>query len=130
MNLREAQSTAVKLLIGLLILVTLFHVGVIVRWIPYDRIGGGRLTSDAQMYLLTGVAILANGFLLGVLLAKGNFIRHRVPPRFIRVTLWVFLVFFLLNTVGNLLAKTVFEQSFAILTLLFVVLLAFILKSK
>lgn len=92
--------------------------------------GGGRLTNDTQMYLLTGVSILANGILIGFLLVKGNLIHHRVPPQFIRVALWIFLVFFLLNTVGNLLAKTVLEQSFAILTLLFVALLAFILKSK
>lgn len=32
--------------------------------------------------------------------------------------LWVFFILFLLNTVGNLLAKTTFEKWFALVTLL------------
>ncbi|HEY1023819.1 MAG TPA: hypothetical protein VGE26_01540, partial [Sphingobacteriaceae bacterium] len=44
--------------------------------------------------------------------------------------LWIFLVIFLLNTVGNMFAKTTFEQTFAVITLLFSVLIWNILRKK
>ncbi len=128
MNLKVAQRAAPKILIALLILVILFQVGIIVKIIPYEIVGGGRLENDAQMYRLAGISILLNGGLIGVLLLQENFFQHRVPQKVLRGLLWFFLFIFLLNTLGNLLAKTVFEQSFAFLTLLFVALLALILK--
>ena len=48
----------------------------------------------------------------------------------IRVILWGFLILFLLNTLGNLFAKSIFEKSLAVLTLIFAILLGMILINR
>lgn len=122
--------TLIKILLGLLVVVTLFHLSVIVKVIPYDIAWGGRLQNDSAMYVFEAISILINLFLGFVLLMKGNYIRFRFPKRPIDTILWIFLSLFVLNTVGNLFAKTNFEKSFAVLTFIFAILIWKILKTK
>ena len=111
-------------------LITLFHLALILKIIPYDIAWGGRLTNDAEMYVFETVSISLN-LLLGVtLLIKGNYIKQLFSGKTVNVILWIFLIIFALNTVGNVLAKTHFEKYFAILTLSFSILIWRILKSK
>ncbi|GHB59740.1 hypothetical protein [Persicitalea jodogahamensis] len=130
MKLNVTQSTATKILIALLIPVIVFQSGIIAKVIPYEIVGGGRLENDAQMYLLSGISIALNSLLILVLLAKENLIRNSLPEKPLRITLWAFLFFFLLNTLGNLLAKTTFEKFLAFYTLLLAVLLYLILRKE
>ena len=115
---------------GLLIAVILFHVCVIAKIIPYDIAWGGRLQNDSEMYVFEAISILVNLFLGLVLLMKGNYIKFRFKRKTIDVILWIFLVLFALNTVGNVFAKTNFEKSFAVLTFIFAILIWRILKTK
>jgi hypothetical protein len=46
----------------------------------------------------------------------------------VNVFLWCFLVFFCINTIGNLLAETLIEKSLSIITLFFTYLIFMILK--
>ncbi len=130
MKLNVTQSTATKILIALLIPVIVFQSGIIAKVIPCEIVGGGRLENDAQMYLLSGISIALNSLLILVLLAKENIIRNSLPEKSLRITLWAFLFFFLLNTLGNLLAKTTFEKFLAFYTLLLAVLLYPILRKE
>jgi hypothetical protein len=41
----------------------------------------------------------------------------------VSIILWIFLAIFVLNTIGNLFAKTTFEKGFTILTLINAILL-------
>ncbi len=61
---------------------------------------------------------------------KGNLVKFKFSLKTININLWIFLVLFLLNTVGNIFAKTNFEKFFAIITGLFAVLIWSILKQK
>ena len=47
--------------------------------------------------------------------------------KFINITLWIFLVLFVLNTIGNILAKTNLEKFFTLWTLTSVILIWIIL---
>ena len=115
---------------GLLVAVILFHVCVIAKIIPYDIAWAGRLQNDSEMYVFETISILVNLFLGLVLLMKGNYIKFRFKRKTIDVILWIFLVLFALNTVGNVFAKTNFEKSFAVLTFIFAILIWRILKTK
>ena len=109
-------DNAIKIFLGLLISVVLFHICIILKIIPYDIAWGGRLKNDSEMYVFEIISILINIFLSIVLLMKGDIVRFRFSDKVINVILWIFFVIFILNTIGNLFAQTFFEKFFAILT--------------
>ena len=117
-------------MLGLLAAVILFHIAIIAKVIPYNIAWGGRLQNDQEMYVFEAVSILINAFLGLVLRMKANYIKFRFREKAINIILWIFLVLFVLNTIGNLFAKTNFEKSFAVLTFVFAILIWMILKSK
>ncbi len=123
-------KTSINILLGLLIAVTLFHIAIIVKIIPYNIAWGGRLQNDSEMYVFEAISIGVNLFLGLILLMKGDYIRFRFNKKTINLILWGFLALFVLNTFGNLFAKTNFEKSFAVLTGVFAILIWTILKTK
>lgn len=124
------SKNVIKLYLGLLFLVILFHILILVQIIPYNITWGGRLTNDTEMYVFETISILINLFLFWILLMKGNFIKFIFPIRTINMILWIFFAVFLLNTIGNLFAKTNFEKLFSILTGISGIFLWKILKKK
>ena len=121
---------AIKAFLGLLLAVILFHICIILKIIPYDITWGGRLTNDAEMYVFETISILINVFLSWVLLIKGNLVKFKLSNKVVNGILWIFFAIFILNTIGNLFAKTFFEKFFAILTGLSAILIWNILKEK
>lgn len=114
----------------LLTLVTVFHLSIMVKLIPYNIAWGGRLTNDTEMYTFESISIFINLFLILVLLIKGNYLKLKWNGKIINVILWVFFVIFILNTLGNIVAKTNFEKVFAALTFISAILIWNILKNK
>lgn len=123
-------QTSIKVLLGLLTAVVLFHLSIVFKITPYEITWGGRLQNDSEMYVFELISIGINLFLAWVLLMKGGFIKPFFSTKAIRVILLVFLVLFLLNTVGNIFAKTDFEKSFSLLTLAFAILILIVLRDK
>ena len=123
-------NTQIKIFLGLLFSVILFHICIIVKIIPYNIAWGGRLTNDNEMYVFESISILINLFLSWLLLMKGEFVQFKFPNKTINLILWIFFALFILNTVGNLFAKTNFEKLFALLTGLSAILIWNILKHK
>lgn len=101
---------------ALLVLTTLFHVLLIIKIIPYTITWGGRLKNDQEMYVFESISLVVNLFLLFLLAQKGSFIAQRMGNRWINLFLWIYVVLFTLNTVGNIFAKTPMEKSMALLT--------------
>lgn len=108
----------------------MFHFCLVFKLIPYTIAWGGRLSNDTEMYRFETVSILVNLFLISILLIKGNYLKVRLNEKVINVILWIFFFLFILNTIGNVLAKTNFEKSFAVLTLILSLLIWKILKKK
>lgn len=120
----------IKLLLSLLFAVILFHLLILVKIIPYDITWGGRLTNDSEMFVFETISILINVFLCWVLSMKGNLVRFKFSNRIMNSTLWIFFAIFILNTIGNIFAKTILEKFLAILTGLFALLLYKILVQQ
>ena len=121
-------NNAIKMMLGLLFAAIVFHLFIVIKIIPYDITWGGRLQNDTEMYVFETNSILVNVFLSWVLLMKGNHVKYKFPNQVVNVILWIFFVIFILNTVGNIFAKTFFEQQFALLTGISAILLLIILK--
>ena len=126
MNLK----TTIKIFLGLLFSVIVFHICIMLRIIPYNIAWGGRLTNDNEMYVFETISILINLFLCCVLLMKGDFIIFKFSDKIVKVILWTFFGLFVLNTIGNIFAKTNFEKLFAILTGLSAFLIWNIIRQK
>lgn len=121
---------SINLLIGLISIVTIFHLLIVLKVIPYKIAWGGRLQNDREMYLFEAVSILINLFFGLIVLMKGHIIKFRFTEKVLNVILWVFFFLFLLNTVGNLFAETVFEKSFSLITAVFAGLIYKVIRLK
>jgi hypothetical protein len=84
---------------------------------------GGKLKTDEEMYVFETISILINSFFIFLLLQKGDFTKPFFGKKIVSIFLWIFFVIFVLNTIGNLFAKTTFEKGFTILTLINSILL-------
>ncbi|WP_341225314.1 hypothetical protein [uncultured Arcticibacterium sp.] len=122
------SKTAIKIMLWMLLAIILFHLSIILKVIPYDITWGGRLKNDAEMYVFETASILINLFLCFILLIKGQYIRAFLSLKFVNITLWIFVILFGLNTIGNVFAKTNFEKYFALLTLTSAILILIILR--
>jgi hypothetical protein len=110
--------------------IMLFHLSIILKIVPYEITWGGRLKNDSEMYVFEMISILINLILGLTLLIKGSYIKQIVSLKIVTITLWIFLILFGLNTIGNVFAKTNFEKIFTVLTLSSSILLWIILKGK
>lgn len=119
-------KNAFRILFGILFLVILFHLLILVKIIPYEITWGGRLQSDKEMVVFEGISITLNLFLVWMLSLKAKNVRNW----FVSFVLWFFCVLFVLNTIGNLFAETLFEKCLSVLTLALSLLLLRILLKK
>ena len=121
------MNTPKKIYINTLLLisalVTVFHLLILVRLIPYEITWGGKLKTVEEMYVFETLSILINSFFVFILLQKGEYIRYVMGRKTVNIILWIFFVLFTLNTIGNLFAETNFEKYFTLLTLLSSVLI-------
>jgi hypothetical protein len=122
------SKNSIKIFLGLLFSVILFHICIIIKLIPYNIAWGGRLSNDNEMYVFETITILINLFLAWILSMKGNLVRFKFTDKTINTILWIFFGIFVLNTVGNILAKTNFEKFFTVLTGLSAILIWNIVK--
>ncbi len=106
------KKMAVKLMIGLLSLVILFHLGVVLELISYEVVWAGKLKSKEEMYVFEILSILLNVLLIHVVYIKFQAIKNNKVTRIVDGILWVFVVLFALNTIGNLFATRLLEQVF------------------
>ena len=96
---------ALAFLLTLLSSVFIFHFLVMLKIIPYTIVWAGKIENDTQMYQFESVSILINVILFSAILIKGQIVPWNVNPKIIQVILYIFVVIFALNTIGNLFAK-------------------------
>ncbi len=121
--MKSSSTYAINFLIGLSILVILFQLLILIKIIPYDITWGGRLETDEQMYTFVSLGILINSFFIFTLFQKAEFIKQIFSPKMTTIILWIFFGLYIMNTVGNLFAKTYFEKGFSLITGLYSFLL-------
>ncbi len=124
-------STSKKILKTLIVIysiIIVFHICILLKIIPYDITWGGRLQNDQEMYVFETTSIAINLFLIWILLMKGDFVKFKFPVKAIHIILWIFVVVFALNTVGNIFAKTLLEKAFTLLTFGSALAIGFVLR--
>lgn len=123
------KEIAIKLMLGIFALVVVFHTLILTQIIPYTIVWAGKLKTVNEMFVFEIISISINLFLILVLILKGRSIKNNSSHKLINGILWVFIILFAFNTIGNLMAETLFEKIvFTPLTLLSAILLWIIVK--
>lgn len=124
-----SKKVAIKILFGLLGAVLIYHFLIFFEFIPYDKVWAGRLNSVEEMKTFETFSILVNVFMITVLIIKYQNLLNNKPNRIIDILIWVFALFFSLNTFGNLFSENILELIFGTLfTLIAAILCVFIVK--
>lgn len=125
------QRTAVLLLLTATFLLQIFHVLVLAGVIPFHVVGGGRIKTRQDMYVLESIALGTNFLFIFILMIKGKFIPEYLSLRHVNWLLKIFAFFFLLNALGNLFSTSIYEKViFVPRTLIFAALIFFILRHR
>ncbi|MDF0716413.1 hypothetical protein PY092_09660 [Muricauda sp. 334s03] len=101
----------------------ILHLSILLQIVPHNIVWGGKIESIERLYVLEGLALATMLFLIAVIAMKNRIIKPIFTNKAIKRILLVFAVFFILNTLGNLLAETVIEKVQAILTLYLAIML-------
>jgi hypothetical protein len=111
--------------------ILLFHIAIMMEYIPYAQVWGGRVRSQNEMIRFERISILVNAVFLLIIYLKIKRYRAYRPTPWINALLWVFSVVYLINTVGNLMSFSNTETIvFTPLTLILAILSARVAMEK
>ena len=125
-----SKKNALILMFCILGALLILHTLIITEQIPYEKVWAGKLNSVEEMRLFETFSILLNVFILAILILKYNFLQKRKNNRVIDMLIWVFVWLFILNTIGNLFAKSMIELVLGTLVTLASAILCFIIVRK
>ena len=111
-------------------IVLIFHFMIITNLIPYEKVWAGKLNSAEKMKSFETISIILNIFILTILLVKYKQVKRKIKNRAIDILIWAFTVFFALNTLGNLFAKSMTELILGTFITLTSSILCFIIVKK
>lgn len=104
------ERTAVFTLIAILVAIVTLHILILSGLIPYEAVWGGRLQSHEQMVKFETTSIGINLLLIGIVSLRGRLLKTAVPPLVITIAVWLMVILFILNTVGNVLSENRVER--------------------
>ena len=112
-------QTAARIMIIILSLIIIFHLGVLAGIIPYKIVWGGRLENTTDMIRFEVVSIGINLLMVVIVANKSGYLNWGKSKQWVRIGLWIMVVLFSINTLGNLVAINIWEKIiFTPLTLL------------
>jgi hypothetical protein len=103
-------TQALRIMMALLSAVVVFHLCIITGIIPYQNVWAGRLKSSSEMYLFESISMLLNVLLIAVLCIKAGYLKMTISATIINGIIWLFVVVFFLNTIGNMFAENNIER--------------------
>lgn len=111
--------TAARSVIIILSLIVIFHLLVLAGIIPYKIVWGGRLENTTDMIRFEVVSIGINLLMLAIVANKSGYLNWGKSKQWVRIGLWIMVVLFSINTLGNIVAINIWEKIiFTPLTLL------------
>lgn len=119
-----------NLLTVLLLMLVIFHLSVLSKLVPDEIVWGGRSRNAEDFLFFEGLALGIAGFFLIVTRLRVSSMRGRWLTVSTRTIMWVMFIFFAINTVTNLMGRSVFEKAVFAPASLLMALLAFRLTAK
>jgi hypothetical protein len=88
---------------------------------PIKLLWGGKIKTIDELLKFEIISLVVSVFCLIVVLVRSLSLIS-IFIDFSRVTLWLLFFLFILNTVGNLIAESIFEKFFALITVILSIL--------
>jgi len=125
------KKQALYVMMILLSAVIIFQILVVIQVIPYNIVWAGKLKTVQEMYVFETISISLNIFLLWVIFQKANVTVRLIAEKYLNFILWLFVLVFALNTLGNLFAENTLELILGtLLTLLCSILCWLIVRNE
>ena len=124
------KKTAVLIMLFLLGAVMVFHLLILTENIPFDKVWAGKLKTLEEMRIFETVSILINLLMISVLSIKYKNIQNNTNNKVIDLIIWIFVVLFALNTIGNLFSVSMAELILGTAVTLISTILCFIIVRK
>ncbi len=104
-------------------LLIVFHLLMIIgagfyNFIPIDIVWGGKIKDQAQLINFELIALFVSSICLILTIIKIKYKKNNKLKKVSHYFMWLAFAYFLINTLGNILATTNFEKSLAIVTIL------------
>lgn len=97
-------STACQIMTFIFTIIIIFHFCALLGFIPMDMIWGGRLKTTQELIVFESISMTLNLIMLIIVKLKSGSWKLKINRSVIQAALWVMVVLFALNTLGNLLA--------------------------
>jgi hypothetical protein len=101
---------AINTMLIILLLVISFHLLVLIQVIPYNIVWGGKFQNATQMRRFEIASIALNGLIIFIIAMRGQYIKLNFPLNTINLFLWLIVLLFSINIIGNLFAETKMEK--------------------
>lgn len=124
-KLISAKLAGNILLVSLAVL-EVFHVLVLLKIVPFGIVWGGQIKDVYSLVVFEAFAIILTSFFIIIVAIKLDYIKIKRLKRVASIGVWVMLVYFILNVIGNLTSEVTFER--LIFTPITIVLTVFALR--
>lgn len=125
-----SKKIALIIMFFILGIILIFHFLIFTEQIHYDKVWAGKLKSVEEMKSFETFSILLNLFMLVILFIKYKLLEKGTSNKIIDLFIWVFVVLFALNTVGNLFSQNTIELILGTFLTLTSSILCFIIVKK
>ena len=85
-----------------LALLEVFHVLVLLKIVPFEIIWGGQIKDASSLVVFEGFAFILTLLFAIIIAIKIDYIKVKRLKRLANIGVWVILVYFILNIIGNL----------------------------
>ncbi|WP_147677426.1 hypothetical protein [Algibacter pacificus] len=119
-----------KIAFGIVTGYSVFHLLILLGIIPQNIVWGGKIIEPKTILYLEFAALFIMLFLGFLILVKTKIVQWNWQVKTINRWLFVFSIYFLLNTFTNVLAETTFEKAQAIITIILAISLFNLSKRK
>lgn len=94
----------------ILVLLIVFHILILIGIIPHTIVWGGRIEGGASLIKFELFGLATSFLFLFIILAKVEYLKLKKFRKIINIAVWIVLVWFLLNILGNLLSTASLEK--------------------
>ncbi len=89
------------------IIISFYHVLIMLQLIDYKMVWGGKLHSKSEMFQFESISLFVNSIILVILLID---FKRNINRKWIKIVYWILAILFTLNTLGNSLSINFYEK--------------------
>ena len=104
-----SKKLAAKFMFFLSIGLILFHVLVMLGFIPYTIVWAGRLKSVEEMYMFEAISVALHLLLTYAIAQRAGYLKDKFPEIIVDLIIWTFIAIFLVNTLINIFSELKIE---------------------